>query len=137
MPADTGHSQQITHSRAATLRLLQVTAVLSVLALVFQFVTAGQILSDNQAAIALHGSGAIAVHVILGLTMLAAAGYWWRHHRPWWPTVLAAVMFVLSFVQARLGDAGMLAAHVPTAIVLTIGVVWVAAWAFSRGARHH
>jgi hypothetical protein len=135
MPTNIDHSQQTTHPTSTTLRLLQVPAVLSVLALVFQFVTAGQILSDNQAATALHGTGAIAVHVVFGLTMVAAAVHWRLHHMPWWPTVLAAVMFVLSFVQAKLGDAGILWAHVPGAIVLTIGVVWLAAWTFSRSAH--
>jgi hypothetical protein len=31
-----------------------------------------------------------------------------------------------------LGDAGNLSAHVPGALVLTVGTVWVTAWAFQR-----
>lgn len=124
MTGDTAQARETTHPpRGTTLMLLRVTAGLSVLVLAFQFVTAGQILSDNQAAHALHGNGAILLHVVFGLTMVAAAAHWWAHRAPMWPMVLAVVMFVLSFVQARLGDNGILWAHVPGAIVLTVGVL--------------
>jgi hypothetical protein len=35
---------------------------------------------------------------------------------------------VLTFVQAALGSSGSIAAHVPLALVLTVGTVWLAAW---------
>lgn len=139
MPSDTTHSPQSATTpapRTATRTLFQIAAGLSVLALVFQFVTAGQILSNNQAATTLHGTGAITVHVIFGLTMLAAAAHWLLHRGAWWPTVLAAVMFAFSFAQAKLGHTGIMWAHVPGAIILTIGIVWTAASAFSRSSRH-
>jgi hypothetical protein len=128
MPTEVVENQQAT--RSVTVSLLRAVAVLSVLALVFQFVTAGQLLSNNKAALALHGDGAIAAHVLFGLTMVAAGIHWRLQHTPWWPTVLAIVMFALSFAQAKLGANGMLWAHVPGAIVLTVGIVWIAAWAF-------
>ncbi|GAB3521771.1 hypothetical protein [Arthrobacter monumenti] len=120
----------------ATLRALQVTAVVSLLALISQFITAGNIFSSSVAALNLHGAGAIAMHVIFGLATLAAAAHWRIRHAPLWPAVVTAVVFVLSFVQAYLGSAATLWAHVPGALVLTIGVVWVTSWSFSRSARH-
>jgi hypothetical protein len=45
---------------------------------------------------------------------------------------VAAAVFVAGFVQAALGSAGNMAAHVPGALVLVVGTVWVTAWALRR-----
>ncbi len=121
-----------TASRATTLlRALRVVAVLAVVNLAWQFVTAGQ-LFPRGGPFELHEAGAIALHVLTGLTTVAAALYWRATRGPWWPMVLAAVVFALSFVQASVGGYATLAVHVPGALVLTIGAVWVAAWACTR-----
>ncbi|MCD2195690.1 hypothetical protein LQ327_20170 [Actinomycetospora endophytica] len=115
------------------LRAVQVLAVLSVLNLVCQYVTAGQLLPrPGHSALNLHSTGAIVLHVVTGLLTLAAIAYGRAHGGPWWPAVLAAVVFVLSFVQAYYGDHGVLAVHVPGALVLTLGIVWITAWSFTR-----
>jgi hypothetical protein len=67
--------------------------------------------------------------------MIAAAAHWRIRRTSVWPTVVAVVVFLLSFVQAEIGDMGVMWAHVPCALVLTTGSVWVAAWSFGRGAR--
>jgi hypothetical protein len=41
---------------------------------------------------------------------------------------------VRTFGQAAFGAAGAVAAHVPGALVVTVGVVWLAVWAL-RAAR--
>ncbi|NMO90987.1 hypothetical protein [Actinomycetospora sp. TBRC 11914] len=120
----------------ATLRAVQVLAVLSVLNLVCQYVTAGQLLPrGGHTALGLHATGAIVMHVLTGLLTVAAALYARTHRGPWWPAVVAAVVFVLSFVQAYAGDHGILSVHVPGALLVTVGIVWVTAWSFSRGVR--
>ncbi|WP_051441501.1 hypothetical protein [Arthrobacter sp. H14] len=121
---------------SATLHVLRITAMASVLALVFQFVTAGQILAIGPSATALHGGVAIAIHIIFGLTVLAAAIHWRSQHGAVWPVMVVAVSFVLSFFQAHFGSTGAMSLHVPIAVVLTIGIVWVTAWSFTPGARH-
>jgi hypothetical protein len=73
------------------------------------------------------------LHVVSGLTMIAAVLVW-RGGAALWPAVVAALVFVLSFVQASLGDGATLYLHVPGALVLTIGAVLVAGWSFTRGA---
>ncbi|GAB3270573.1 hypothetical protein [Arthrobacter pigmenti] len=133
VPRETGARRN--RPATATLRALQVAAVASLLAVVYQFVTAGKVFSGSMAALDLHGAGAIAVHVIFGLTSVAAAAHWRIRQAPVWPAVVAAVVFVLSFAQAYLGTGQTLWAHVPGALVLTIGVVWVTSWSFSRSAR--
>ncbi len=67
--------------------------------------------------------------------MLAAAADWRLRHTTPWPTVVMAAAFVLGFIQARLGDDGILWAHVPCALLLTVAVAWVTAWSFNRAGR--
>ncbi len=121
-----------TGTSAPATRLVQVGAGLSVLALLWQFATAGQIVSGTDIVEA-HGGGAIALHISTGLLLVGTV----LHARATgvrWPAVLAAVTFVATFVQAALGSAGNMAAHVPGALFVTGGVVWLAVWAFRRSA---
>ena len=121
-------------STATTLRVLQVLSALSVANLAFQFVTAGELFPDGGPE-ELHATGAIVLHVLTGLTAVAAGLHWRVSRGPVWPTLLAAVVFVLSFVQAYFGGRETLYIHVPGALVLTIGAVWVLAWSFTHGSR--
>jgi hypothetical protein len=113
---------------------VRITAVLSVAVLACQFVTAGQ-LFPRGGPLALHGGGAIVLHVVTGLLTVAAVLYARADRGPWWPAAVAAVVFVLSFVQAYFGEHTNLAIHVPGALVLTVGIVWVTAWSFTRVRR--
>jgi len=113
-----------------TIRAVQAAAVASVLVLLWQFATAGQLLSESEARDA-HGAGALVLHVV-GLLLLAATLLHARAGGARWPVVMAAAVFVAGFVQAALGDAGNMAAHVPGSLVLAVGTVWVTAWAFQR-----
>jgi hypothetical protein len=113
---------------------LRVLSVLTVLSLAWQFVTAGQLFPDGGPE-ELHAGGAVVLHVLSGLTALAA-GLAWRRGAPLWVAVVAGLVFVLSFVQAALGGYDTLWAHVPGALVLTIGAVAVATWTLVRAARY-
>ncbi|NEK60522.1 hypothetical protein GCU56_21930 [Geodermatophilus sabuli] len=110
------------------IRFAQAATVLSVLVLIWQFFSAGQLVTGED-ALGGHGAGAIALHVATFL-ILAATVLEGRSTRVWWPAALAAVVFVLTFVQAALGSSGDIALHVPVAMVLTVGTVWLTAWAF-------
>jgi hypothetical protein len=113
-------------------RAVQVTALLAVVVLVWQFVTAGMLLPRG-GPLDLHAAGAIALHVASGLLAIAAVLHGRAARGPWWPAVVAVVVFVLGFVQAYAGEHGNMALHVPCALVLTLGTVWVAAWSFTPG----
>jgi hypothetical protein len=114
------------------LTTLRVLAVLTVVNLLAQFLTAGQLVSrgGSEGAESIHSTGAIVLHVLSGLTAIAALAYWRLRGAPLWPGILAAVVFVLSFVQAYYGDRSTLYIHVPGAMILTIGAVVVAVWTF-------
>src|SRR3954453_21591636 len=125
----TGHAPAPSRTASAD-HFVQATAVLSLLALVWQFATAGGIVSGAQAT-GIHGAGAVALHVPTGLLAVATL----LHARAGgarWPVVVAVLVFVCTFVQAALGDAGVMTAHVSGALVLTVGTVWLTAWAFRR-----
>ncbi|PVZ09958.1 hypothetical protein [Actinomycetospora cinnamomea] len=119
----------------AVVTALRVLSVLTVVALLFQFLTAGGLVgqSGGGGALAAHATGAIVLHVLSGLTMVAAA-LAWRGGAALWPLVVAALVFALSFLQAYVGSYGPLLVHIPGAMVLTVGSVLVAAWSFTRGA---
>lgn len=117
---------------SALTRALQVASTLSVLSIVVQGVTAGEILARSRSALVLHATGAIVLHVLTGLTVVAAFLVLRRDGGARWPTAIAAVVFVVGFVQAALGDAGVLAVHVPLALLLLVGAVVVAVSSFSR-----
>jgi hypothetical protein len=117
------------------LRALQVLSGLSVLSVLFQFVTAGQLLGSGGGSVAVHGAGAIALHVVTGLTTVVAFLLARRDRAFLRPALVAAVVFVATFVQAALGSAGNLALHVPGAMVVTVGAVWVFVDALRGGAR--
>ena len=115
-------------------RALQVAAVLTVLSVGFQYVTAGQLFPEGGPE-ELHAGGAVVLHVLSGLTALAAVLLWRRQGAPASLAVLAAVVFVFTFVQASTGGRDHLAVHVPGAMVLTVGAVWVAVAAFGSAPR--
>jgi hypothetical protein len=114
----------------SSIRAVQAAAALSVLALLWQFVTAGRILSRVD-ALAAHGGGALGLHVTTLLLVVATLLHA-RAGGPRWPVAVSAVVFIATFVQAALGEAGNMSAHVPGALVLTAGTIWVTAWAFRR-----
>jgi uncharacterized membrane protein HdeD (DUF308 family) len=112
-------------------RAVQVLAVLVLLNELYQFVTAGRLFPDGGPEEA-HAAGAVALHVLSGLTAIAV---YLRHRAAGgrlWPVVLAAVVFVATFVQAATGGREHLAIHVPGAMILTAGTAWLATWAFLR-----
>jgi hypothetical protein len=115
---------------ATTIRAVQVAAVLSVITLLWQFATAGRYLSGST-DLDMHKYGAVAVHAATLLLVVATLLHA-RAGGPRWPVTVSALVFACTFVQAALGDAGNLSAHVPGALVLTVGTVWVTAWAFQR-----
>ena len=116
------------------LQALRAVAVLATLGVLYQAATAGRILMQNEAAVEWHGGGAIALHVLTGLMTVAAFLHMRASRGPWWPAALSAVVFAATFVEASYGHEDSLWIHVPLALVLTIGTVWVTAWAFTRSA---
>ncbi|WP_018330693.1 hypothetical protein [Actinomycetospora chiangmaiensis] len=119
------------------LTTFRVFAVLTVVNLLWQFVSAGELVNRpvDDAFEASHSAGAIVLHVLSGIAMIAAFALWRLRGAALWPAVIALLVFVLSFVQAYFGGRSTLWIHVPGAMILTIGAVAVAVWTFLPARR--
>ncbi len=107
----------------------RVGAVLTLVSIALQFVTAGQLFPGGGPE-QLHSGGAIVLHVVSGLAAISAVLLWRRGSAPASVATLAVTVFVLTFVQAAVGGRSTLWIHVPGAMVLTVGAAWLTALAW-------
>lgn len=122
------------------LLLLRIAVGASLAALLWEFVTAGQLITFNMDALPLHYGGAFAVHATTGVQLLAALLVWRlpgtgsrggpRHDRL--VAVVSLLAFAVGFPQAALGTYGPLQAHVPLAMLLVALVMWSAVLVWRR-----
>ncbi|GAB2570559.1 hypothetical protein [Microlunatus antarcticus] len=105
-------------------RAFQVFAALSVVNVLVQFISAGQ-LFPNGGPEEVHAAGAIVLHVLSGLAAIAAVLLWRQGRVSIATAALAAIVFAYTFLQAYWGGYSSLWIHVPGAMLLTVGVVWV------------
>lgn len=123
-------------ARSATSGLergFQIFAALAVVNVLAQFITAGQLFPDGGPQ-GLHAAGAIVLHVLTGLAAVAAVLLWRQGRVTITTAVLAVVVFGYTFLQAYWGGYSSLYIHVPGAMLLTVGVVWVLFTSLRRGA---
>ncbi|GAA3561486.1 hypothetical protein GCM10022197_16400 [Microlunatus spumicola] len=134
--ATTGGRPDSSDPRAATslVRAFQVLAGLAVLNVLYQFVTAGQLFPNGGPEEA-HAAGAIVLHVLSGLAAIVAVLLWRQQRLGVRPMVLAVVVFAYTFLQAYWGGYDSLWIHVPGAMLLTVGVVWVFFTSLRPGVR--
>jgi hypothetical protein len=126
-----------TSTASRPLLALRWLALLSTLSVLCQGITAGEVLMKNHTALEFHEAGAIVLHVLCGLAAIAAGLHWRASRGSLWPTVLAVVVFVATFVQAEFGHGRTLYIHVPLALFILLGTTWLTAWAWlsNRSAR--
>lgn len=117
-------SSTATATPSPLLRALQVFAGLAVLNVLFQYVTAGQLFPSGGPG-ELHAAGAIVLHVLSGVAAISAFFLWRQNRITLGLAALAAVVFAFTFVQAAIGGYESLYIHVPGAMLLTAGVVWL------------
>ncbi|MBB4932415.1 hypothetical protein F4561_003235 [Lipingzhangella halophila] len=122
---------------APYLWLLRAAVLAHAALLLFEFATAGQLVSGAFGALPLHSTGAIVLHVTAGIQFGAAVLLWWPGRGSALPGVLSAVAFALGFGQAYLGSHRILDLHVPVAMVLVALVTWVLVWSWSTSAHHN
>ena len=113
-----------TTASTGLLRALQVLAGLAVLNVLFQFITAGQLFPSGGPG-ELHAGGAIVLHVLSGLAAVCAFLLWRQQRITTGLAALAVVVFAYTFVQAAIGGFDTLYIHVPGAMLLTAGTVWL------------
>ncbi|MFI7447350.1 hypothetical protein ACIBQX_07605 [Nonomuraea sp. NPDC049714] len=112
------------------LTAFKAVALLYMVAVLVQAVTAGQLLSGATGG--LHGVGAGAV-LLLGLAQLVVAVLLWRPGRgAGWPALVSLAVLLLGLVQSMLGGSGAVAAHVPLGMALFGLSVWLVVWSWRR-----
>jgi len=134
--ATTGGRSTSSDPRTVTplVRAFQILSALAVVNVLYQFVTAGQLFPNGGPGEA-HGAGAIVLHVISGLAAISAVLLWRQQRLGVRAMVLAVVVFAYSFLQAYWGGYDSLWIHVPGAMLLTVGVVWVFFTSLRPGVR--
>ena len=123
-PADTQLSPRpfLLTARAFALATVAVVIVL--------FVTAGRLVAAGELK-EVHGIAAIVLHVVTGGLMVALAGLAYSRGRGWWAAVVAAAIFAYSFLQAALGEGSTLSFHIPGALLIVGGTIWLTVWLLS------
>ena len=119
------HLASLSTTRTASTwsRLYQLFSILTAASVLFQFITAGQLFPDGGPE-EVHAGGAIALHVVSGLAVIATFILWRRGHMTTAQASLPVVVFVFTFIQAATGGRTSLAIHVPGAMILTLGATW-------------
>ena len=129
-------THQAAHPSARTAQVdrallaLRTFALLSTLNVLYQGVTAGETLMKNREAHELHEIGAVGTHVFSGLALIAALLYWRSARGSSWPSIIAALLFVGTFVQAAYGHGRTLYIHVPLALFILLGAAWLLTWSW-------
>lgn len=105
-------------------------AAATVVVVITLFASAGSLVQAQQLR-DVHGTAAIALHVVSGGLMVALAGLAYSRKRGWWTIALAGVVFVYSFIQASLGSGLTIGAHILGSLLIAGGAIWLASWLFS------
>lgn len=108
---------------ATWVRFYQVFSILTALLVLSQFITAGQLFPEGGPE-EVHAAGAIVLHVVSGLSVVAAFVLWRKGGLSTAAAALPVVVFAFTFIQAATGGRSSLAVHVPGAMILTAGVIW-------------
>ncbi len=114
------------------LHALRVVAVLVLLDTLAQAALAGLFVTGDLDLLTWHAANA-GVLSALTIAQTAAALVVWRTGRgPWWPAVASAVLAALVSVQQGLGEARVLAGHMPLGMAVFGCATALTYWAFTQ-----
>ncbi len=106
-------------------------AALTVAVVAVLFITAGELVQSNQLE-DVHGTAAIALHVVSGALAISMLGLARQRRSGWWAAGLATALFGYSFAQAYLGEGPTLAIHIPGALLAAAAPIALCCWLFTR-----
>ena len=114
--------------------LLRITALLALAGMIGQATLAGGFLSGFYPALEGHALLGTVTSVVLMLQAGACAVVWKRGGGPSWPLWASIAQVVVVSSLWPLGEARILALHLPIAVALAIGVAFVAVWSWRNSA---
>lgn len=122
------------YARRWPVRLLRATAVLVLLDTLAQAALAGLFVTGDLDLLAWHAANAGALSALTVVETLAALVMWRRLRAPGWPVAASAALVVLVSVQRGLGEARVLAGHIPLGMAIFGCATALACWAFTHHA---
>lgn len=128
-------SAQKGHERRWPLRLLRAAAVLVLLDTLAQAALAGLFVTGDLDLLAWHAANAGVLSALTVLETVAASLVWRRLRGPGWPVVASAALVALVGVQRGLGEARVLAGHIPLGMAVFGCATALACWAFTNRIR--
>ncbi|GGP53121.1 hypothetical protein [Streptomyces abikoensis] len=120
------------YERRWPLRLLRATAVLVLLDTLAQAALAGLFVTGDLDLLAWHAANAGVLSALTVLEAMAALLVWRRLRGPHWPVVASVVLVALVSAQRGLGEARVLAGHIPLGMAIFGCATALACWAFTN-----
>ncbi|MFD8994284.1 hypothetical protein [Streptomyces abikoensis] len=114
------------------LLLLRATAVLVLLDTLAQAALAGLFVTGDLDLLAWHAANAGVLSALTVLETVAALLVWRRLRGPRWPVVASVVLVALVSAQRGLGEARVLAGHIPLGTAIFGCATALACWAFTN-----
>ncbi|MEV4432801.1 hypothetical protein [Streptomyces sp. NPDC049585] len=121
-------------ARRWPLAALRTVAVLVLLDTLAQAALAGLFVTGDLDLLAWHAANAGVLSALTVLQTAAALAVWRAARGPLWPAVASAVLVALVGVQQGLGEARILAGHLPLGMAVFGCAAGLTCWAFARHA---
>jgi hypothetical protein len=118
----------------ATLRVLQVVAVLHSLAFLGQPVFAGGYLMGDVDALARHDANAFVITGLDVIQLICAVVFFWRGHGRAWPIWASLAIALAVEVQIGVGYERLHLVHLPLGVSLAVGQIVTTVWLFRAAA---
>ncbi|MEU3354260.1 hypothetical protein [Streptomyces sp. NPDC037389] len=113
------------------MRVLRVVAVAVLLDTLVQAALAGLFVTGDLDLLAWHAANASVLGALTVAETVAALVVWRRLRAPGWPAAASAALVALVGVQQGLGEARLLAGHMPLGMAVFGCATALACWAFS------
>ncbi|MEU8437022.1 hypothetical protein AB0F18_29795 [Streptomyces sp. NPDC029216] len=121
--------------RTWPVRLMRATAVLVLLDTLAQAALAGMFVTGDLDLLAWHSANADVLAALTLAQAAAAALLWRRLDGPRWPVAASIALTALISVQQGLGEARVLAAHIPLGMAVFGCATALVCWAFAYRPR--
>ncbi|MEK2479290.1 hypothetical protein [Streptomyces noursei] len=119
------------HERRWPMRLLRGTAVLVLLDTLLQAALAGLFVTGDLDLLAWHAANAGVLSALAVVQTVLAVVVWRRLRGPGWPAAASAMLVALVSVQQGLGEARILAGHMPVGMAIFGCATALTYWAFA------
>lgn len=119
-------------TRPAWIWPFRITMTVAALLMCVQPVLAGQFMSGTHGALRAHDRNADLAAAGVLVSVVCAVLLRWLGRGPLWPSLVSALLLVMTGAEIGLGKQRVLAVHVPLAVAIVMLAVWLAVWSWRR-----